>query len=164
VGVSLFSYPGGPLGGPTPLPLGGPVGGSLVGVTLGVILVAGVEGARLARGGMPRPPRLALLLVLAAVAPALGTLAAVTGLHAVALELSRGGGMDAVQAMERGVQDGALLATGILVGLVGALAWFGLREGRARRAVRNVAALLSGDVRGALPPQDIVPLVTRRKT
>jgi hypothetical protein len=168
LGPSLFPSVGSPLVGAA---LDGPLlAWPLLAVTLGVVLVATAECARLVRGGMPRRSRLASLLVLTWVAPALGALSVVTGLHAVAMELASSesvaatGGMDPVAVLDQVVRDGSLLAAGVAVGLLGAFSWFGLEAGRARSTLRSVEGLLSGDVRGALPPREIIPLITRRKS
>lgn len=130
---------------------------------LGVLMAAIVatEAVRLLRGRLPRRRGLPTLLVLAALAPALGLLALVVGLHRAA-----GGGQVELAAVV--VRDGAALLVGLLLGIGGLLAWFALLHREAQRAAREVDTLLEGDGRDAStsPPHDrdpiTLPLVRRR--
>lgn len=130
-----------------------------VGVLMAAIVAA--ETVRLLRDRPSRRRGLPTLLVLAALAPAMGLLALVVGLH-------RAAGGDQVELAAMVVRDGAALLVGLLLGIGGLLAWFALLHREAQRSAREVDALLEGDGRDAStsPPHDreriTIPLVRRR--
>lgn len=136
----------------------------LAGVSIAALAVR--EGVRLAAGGVPAGRRLSLLLLLSAVAPALGLLALTIGLHSVAMQLSgvADGAQGGLGAAEQVRRDGSLLVAGLLLGLAGALSWFALEEGASIRATRAAAALLEDEPRPHPEARsDIIPLIERRK-
>lgn len=129
----------------------------LVGVLM--VVVAARESVRHLRDGARRGAYLQTLLVLAVMAPALGLLAPVLGLRRVTG--LTGGAPDQVTLLTTVIQDGATLLAGLLVGVGGLLVWFVLLELEARRAAREVDALLGEGVRS--PEQAVIPLVRRRQ-
>lgn len=141
---------------------------------IGVVMTALVatETVRLLGGRAPRPRSLPTILVLAALAPAVGLLALTVGLHraardfpASAVAVSAGGQAELAAVAAR---DGAALLVGLLLGIGGLVAWFALLHREAQRAGREVDALLGGDGQAAAasPPHDrtllTLPLVRRR--
>lgn len=150
---------------------------------IGVLMTAVVatETVGLLRGRPFRRHGLPTLLVLTALAPALGLLALVLGVHRAARDLPSASASAAAAApavaSAPGVQaelaavmvrDGAALLVGLLLGIGGLLAWFALLHREAQRADREVDALLGGDghAAAASPPHDrttvTFPLVRRR--
>lgn len=126
------------------------------------------EAVRLLRDRPPRRPRLPSLLVLSAVAPALGFLAPVLGLERAASSFN-GPIPDQAALAVMVVRDGATLLAGLLLGIGGLLAWLVLLVYEARRASREVEALLTVDGDPAAPPRSaageadtVIPLVRRR--
>jgi hypothetical protein len=140
-----------------------------------ILLVAALLGAATTRNALRiagdrhlGERSLAAILVLAAMAPALGFLAPTLGLQRVVATL---GSSDPAEALLLAslAQDLATLLAGLLVGLGGLLAWFVLLEVEGRRRAREVDALLVEDarppgVRPADPDADagVLPLVRRR--
>lgn len=116
------------------------------------------------------------LVVLSAMAAALGFLALTLGLQAVGAAIAGHGtgadfaghaavatfGNEAALA-ERLARDAAVFVAGLLVGLAGLLSWFVLVGGEARRVSREVEAVL-GDGARLVPEPVAIPLVRRRST
>jgi hypothetical protein len=137
--------------------------------TVAGLAVAGVvalEARRLLGGGRGAGRGLPLLLLLSAVAPALGMLGFLLELHALAT-LPEAGSADAqawVAWAEQAGRGGALLLVGLLVGMAGALSWFLLLNRRLVNGAREVDALLGSR---AVPPNEtdgnVIPLVRRRR-
>lgn len=130
--------------------------------------LAATEWIRLLRSHPLRRPYLPSLLVLAAMATALGLLAPVLGLHrATTGHAGEGPGEAALLATV--VRDGATFLAGLLVGIGGLLAWFLLVEREARRATREVEALLSDASPQGVPgsaggdARAVIPLMRRRQ-
>lgn len=129
--------------------------------------LAATEGLRLIRDRPLRRSRLPSLLVLAAMAPALGLLAPVLGLHRAINGLTGAAPGQSI-LLATVVRDGATLLAGLLIGIGGLLAWFVLLERDARRAAREVDTLLEDDAPPSEPPgtegatNTILPLVRRR--
>lgn len=125
------------------------------------------EALRLLRDRPPRRANLPSLLVLTAMAPALGLIAPVLGIirgtTALAGEVPEHVTLSAVV-----VRDGATLVAGLLLGIGGLLAWFVLHEREARRGAREVDALLADDPPTPAAPgavsdaEPAIPLVRRR--
>lgn len=132
-----------------------------------VIAVAAVEAGRLVGGRPLGRGSSATLLLLSALAPALGVLAVALGVQAVAAEVSAAA--DQVAIARRIAGDGAALLMGLLIGIAGMFTWFFLLNLESRRADREVEALLSGGAwqqSAAAPrrdPRAILPLVRRRQ-
>ena len=131
------------------------------------------ESIRLLRGRPAERVRLPSLLVLAAMAPAVGLLGLVVGVQRAASGLGAAGPSQGALA-DTVARDGAALLAGLLVGIAGLLAWFLLVDREARRAAREVEALLDDDPDPAFVPRDVAapdapadggrvfPLVSRR--
>ncbi len=138
-------------------------------LSVGALLLAATAGevVRLLRNRASGRTYLPTLLVLAAMAPALGLLAPVLGLRRVGTGLG-GHAPEQVSLVAMVAQEGAILLAGLLLGIVGLLVWFVLIEVKARRASREVDALLAGGVRGADLPGgsgeagSVIRLVRRR--
>lgn len=131
-----------------------------------MIALLGLEAVRHLRGRRPSGSRLALLLLLSAVAPALGLLAVALGLHSAAIAVSSGSQevRAAVELSERVGRDGALLAVGLLLGISGALSWFVMRSRAAVVAAREADALLEeGSAPDFAARSGVTPLARRRK-
>lgn len=134
------------------------------------VLMAGlvaVEGRRILLGGRRAGGGLPLLLVLSAVAPALGMLTLALGVHSTSLSFSMG--MPEATAIEVLLadiaQDGALLLLGLLLGLAGALSWFILANRASVRAQRELDAVLDdgAGLSAELRSGGVLPLVRRRR-
>jgi hypothetical protein len=123
----------------------------------------GREGMCLVRGRRPSESRLSRLLLLSTVAPALGLLALALGVHSATFGVSPAESFSA-ELVESVGRDAALLAAGLLLGIAGALSWFGLRSRASVLAEREVDALLD-DGRAAehRPPGGVTPLARRRR-
>jgi hypothetical protein len=117
-----------------------------------LLAVTGKEAVRLLRGRAPDRANLRTLVVLAAMAPALGLLAPVLGLRR-ALAGVEGVAPDQAELAAILAQEGATLLAGLVLGVVGLLAWLVLLELEARRGSREVDALLG---------ESVLPLVRRR--
>lgn len=137
----------------------------LVGAVLASVSAKGA--APLLRGRSPERAALPEILVVAAIALALGLFAPVAGVWRAAAAL-RDGAPEQVLFFTVVARDGAILLAGLLLGVVGLLVWFVLLGVHARRADREVAALLSedaGNVAAAAmvgSSDSVLPLVRRR--
>jgi hypothetical protein len=132
-------------------------------IVLGVILVGIVaaEARRLGRRVGGRPRSLAVILVLSALAPAIGALALALGVYAAFVQLSAAGSDAPGQLLFAATmaRDGSSLLLGLLLGIAGALSWFILLHRSSAQLVREVEALLDettvatprGRADGALP-------------
>lgn len=134
------------------------------------VLLLGLLMTELARlvAGRPLHPRTpSALALLSAVAAAVGVLAVAVGVRATAVEYAAGA--DQAVIAGRIARDGAALLMGLVTAVIGLLAWFGLVGREARRADREVEALLSDDAPTHLtvdPRRDtrtILPLIRRRQ-
>lgn len=152
---------------------GSPLVWAVVVIGLLMSVVVGVEVARMLRGRPARAGALPVLLVLAALASGVGVLAVALGLQATALEISSAGAafFDStapVTLANRVARDGGALLMGLLLGITGVLAWFILLSREARRADREVEALLADGpppdpaLRRGGEPNAILPLTRRR--
>lgn len=138
-------------------------------VLVGAVLaaVAAKESVRILRDGAPGGGHLPTLLVLAAMAPVMGLLAPVVGLMRAVTGVGNRAAEEAVLLAGLANELATLLA-GLLVGIVGLLVWFVLLELEARRAEREVDALLGEDTPNADLPgatgtaSSVIPLVRRR--
>lgn len=146
-----------------------PLAWVVVGVGALMSGVAGREAARLARGRPIRSGRLPALLVLSALAAALGVLALALAVHSVGLEVAGSAGAGQAVLAARVARDGATLLLGLLLGITGIVAWFVLLSREARRASRELDALLMGGAPDTPAPGrepgsgSIIPLVRRRQ-
>lgn len=137
----------------------------LVGVLMAVLVAT--EPVRLLRDRAPRRRQLPSLLVLSAMAPALGLLAAVLGLSRAAADFAADP-LAAPALVSTIARDGAALLAGLLLGIAGLLAWFVLIERDTRRAAREVDTLLADDAPDRAHPDPsgapgaVLPLVRRR--
>jgi hypothetical protein len=115
-----------------------------------------VGGRRGGTAGLPA------LLVLAALAPAFGMLAAALSVRSVAHGLV-GPGVPLLDAemLTRIGTAGALLLAGLLLGIAAALTWFVLLNRAGTEAARQVDRILGGEV--DIGNSGIIPLVRRRK-
>lgn len=137
----------------------------LVGVVqVGAVAIA---TARLV-AGHPVPRRApAVILVLSAIAPALGILALSLGVQAVAAGLPAVADQSAIASRIAG--DGAALLMGLVLGISGLIGWFLLLHLESRRADREVEALLSGtwsdhqQLCSRRESSAVLPLVRRRQ-
>lgn len=128
-------------------------------------LLAAVATRDVIRLSRDRPPAgyLPTILVLSAMAPAVGVLAPIIGLQrAVALE-SRS--PDEAVLLTSLAQELATFLAGLLVGLGGLLVWFVLLELEGRRAGDEVEALLAedGSIAVRVEEDSVIPLVRRRQ-
>lgn len=145
----------------------GPLVWPLTGIGLAIIVTIALEVGRMIGGGRGGTAGLPLLLVLAAVAPAVGLLA-VTLSGYQAAQLLATGTLDAAAQLAVVTQvgrDGALLLVGLLLGICAALSWFVLLSRASVRAAREVDALLEGASDAEHPgnPDGILPLVRGRR-
>ena len=132
-------------------------------IVLGVFLVGIVaaEARRQARGVGGRPRSLAVILVLSAMAPAVGGLALALGVYAASMQLSTAGSDASGQLLfaTTVARDGSSLLLGLLLGIAGALSWFILLHRSSTQLVREVESLLNstslitpgGRAEGVLP-------------
>lgn len=139
----------------------------LIAVGLCIAGIIAMEIRRLVGGGRGRPRGLPLILVLSALAPAIGMLALALGIHSTSMSLTAGIPHASTQialAAQLG-RDGVLLLIGLLLGIAGALSWFVLLNRASLRAEREVDALLQDTA----PPvhgsrvEGIIPLVKGRQ-
>lgn len=132
-----------------------------------LVAVAAKATLRLFRDRPPGAADLPALLVLAAMAPAMGLLAPVLGVRRVTA--IGGSAPDQGVLMEMVAREGATFLAGLLLGVAGLLVWFVLIELEARRAEKEVDALLVDDVDGAVMPggsgraDSVIPLIRRRQ-
>jgi hypothetical protein len=150
-------------GGGSPGASAGPLRWIVLAVATAQAVVVGAEVARVVGDRPVRRARLPLLLVLSALAPALGGLALALGARSALMLVASGAGGDMAMAAARLVVAGSTCVVGLLSGIAGALAWFILLNRAAVQADREVDALLSGEA----PPPDarargILSLVRRR--
>lgn len=137
-----------------------------VGALMATIAVK--EASRLLDRRPPLRSSLPSLLVLSAMAPALGLLASILGVQRMVIGLG-GRGMGAADLLVAAAPDLATLLAGLLVGIVGLLLWFLLLELGARRAADEVDALLGEDVPGPVLSDavgtsgTVIPIATRRQ-
>lgn len=145
-----------------------PVVWALLGIAGGIAVLGVSKGAGLGRGASGPALRRGLphLLLLSAVAPALGLLGLTLGVQDVALTWGAAGteASAPVEAAAKIGRDAALLAVGLLLGIAGSLTWFTLMNRAALRDVRDVDALLEGGARGLSHGErsSVVPLVRSR--
>lgn len=132
----------------------------------GVAVLVAREAARLIGGRLPSAAGPPLLLLLSVVAPAVGFLAFLLGVHATTGAFSGAAAVDAALLAERIGRDAALFASGLLVAISGALSWFLIVSRASVLAAREADALI--DEGG--PPAErhrrragIIPLARRRK-
>ena len=131
-------------------------------------LLAAVATRDVIRLSRDRPPAgyLPTILVLSAMAPAVGVLAPIIGLQrAVALESRHPNEAVLLTSL---AQELATFLAGLLVGLGGLLVWFVLLELEGRRAAEEIEALLAEDGSVAARPAPlegdfVIPLVGRRQ-
>ncbi len=141
---------------------------ALLGAAGGIAVLGASKAAGLWRraSGPALRRGLPYLLLLSAVAPALGLLALTLGVQDVALTWGAVGAEASapVEAAEKIGRDAALLAVGLLLGIAGALTWFVLMNRAALRDVRDVDALLEGGARRPSHGErsSVVPLVRNR--
>jgi hypothetical protein len=108
------------------------------------------------------------LLLLAAMAPALGLLAPIFGLQRAVAAFDDRAPEEAL-LLESLAPELATLLAGLFVGIAGLLVWFVLIELEARRSAREVDALFAHDVPPAVVPGatdaggSVIPLVRRRQ-
>jgi hypothetical protein len=145
---------------------GSPLVWAVVAAGGGVAVLVAREAARLMGGRLPSAGGPPLLLCLAVVAPAVGFLAFLLGLHATTDAFASGAGVDGALLAERIGRDAALFAAGLLIGISGALSWFLIVSRASVLAAREADALI--DEGG--PPAGlrrrragIIPLARRRK-
>ncbi len=137
-------------------------------IAVGLILVGLVltAVASLLRGGRAQSRWFPMLLVLSALAPALGVLALALGGHATmsALAIGTPDAATQVSLAARVARDGAALLVGLLLGIAGALSWFVLQNRFSVQLVRDVDAMLEdGPARDTVGGANgIVPLVRGR--
>ena len=114
----------------------------LVGLALLLVATVAAEAWRVGlRGAAPRAA--SIVLVLSALAPALGLLALVSGVYGTAmhrLPLSHMG--DQLLLAQTVAQHGPAVVLGLLIGVTGVLCWFLLQHLSATRRTREVDALL----------------------
>lgn len=124
-----------------------PLTWAVLAVGVGIVGLVASEALGLWHGssGPALRRRLPRLLLLSAVAPALGLLAAALGLHGLASDMAAGALEAAARAasIERAGRGAALLALGLLLGIAGGLAWFVLMNRASIREVRELEALLA---------------------
>ncbi|MEX2531833.1 MAG: hypothetical protein WD960_13780 [Gemmatimonadota bacterium] len=135
-------------------------------IGVSIALLAARDAFRIARGRLPTRTGPTLLLLLSVLAPALGLLALALGLHSAGTAFASGALDPALPArsLELLTRDLGLFATGLLVGVAGALLWFVIVNRAWVLATREADALLDGS--SALParrPSDVIPL-RRRST
>jgi hypothetical protein len=119
----------------------------LIGVGLAIAALVVVESGRLLGGGRGQARGLPVLLVLSAVAPAVGMLALVFGLYSVSMALATGIPDHAAQIalIVRIGQSAVLLLVGLLLGIAGFLSSFALLNRASALAAREVDILLGAD-------------------
>lgn len=141
---------------------------ALLGAGAGIVLLTASKAVRLRRGALGSTLRrgLSALLLLSAVAPALGLLALTLGAYEVALAMGavppEAGA--ALAAAEKIGRDAATLVVGLLLGIAGALSWFLLMNRAARMEVREVDELLAGGARSLATEasSSVIPLARSR--
>jgi hypothetical protein len=135
-------------------------------LTVAITAVIALEAGRIVGGGRGGTAGLPLLLVLAALAPAFGMLAAaLTARSATRALASPGIVLLDLDMLERIGTAGALLLAGLLLGIAAALTWFVLLNRAGAQAAREVDRILGGEVDigdVGIDDHGIIPLVRRR--
>lgn len=134
----------------------------------GVAFLVAREAIRLLGGRLPSASGPPLLLFLSVVAPAVGLLAFLVGLHAATTAMSGAAAVDAAALARRVGRDAALFAAGLLVAIAGALSWFLIVNRASVVAAREADALMDQGAAPAAPASldrraGIIPLTRRRK-
>lgn len=128
---------------------GGPIVWGMAAVGLVMVVTIGRSAVLLLARSDASARVLALLPVLAAMAGALGVLAASLGLHATLSALaSAPGAVPGALLAERLGGAFSVAATGVLLAIAGGFAWFVLLGRMAAQVAREVDALLGGDGSG----------------
>lgn len=132
----------------------------------GVAVLVAREAARLLGGRLPSAGGPPLLLLLSVVAPAVGFLAFLLGVYAIADGFSGATAVESAVWAERIGRDAALFAAGLLVAISGGLSWFLIVSRASVLAAREADALMDEDGPAAEPHgrrAGIIPLARRRK-
>ncbi len=144
-----------------------PLTGSVLLVGAVLVAVSAKGAVSLLRGRSPERAELPTILVVAAMALALGLFAPIVGVWNT-VDALRGGAPAQTLFLTVVARDGATLLAALLLGVVGLLVWFVLLGVNARRAEREVAALLAenmdvAEIASMAGTSDsILPLVRRR--
>jgi len=140
-----------------------PLAWPLIILAVAITGVAALESGRIVGGGRGGTAGLPLLLVLAALAPAFGMLAAtlIAWSSARALAHPHSVVVDA-EILARAGTAGALLLAGLLLGIAAALTWFVLLNRAGAEAARQVDLILD-DAAGGDSGSGIIPLVRKRR-
>jgi hypothetical protein len=135
----------------------------LLAVGVASVLLIAVESGRILGGGRGGSDGLPLLLGLAAVAPAVGLLAAALAGWGAARRLAGAVGEMELEVLVQVGVAGALLLAGLLLGLAALLSWFVLVNRLTRRAERDVEAVLGRRQPAAPAVDNVHPLIRRRR-
>jgi hypothetical protein len=139
-----------------------PLAWPLIILVVAITAAIALEAGRIVGGGGGGTAGLPLLLVLAALAPAFGVLAAtLTAWSATRTLASPGVVLLDAEILARVGTAGALLLAGLLLGMAAALTWFVLLNRAGALAARQVDRILGGEA--GVDGSGIIPLVRRRR-